>query len=475
MRRPNIILIHSDQHRFDCLGINGHPLLQTPNLDRLAREGVNFTNAFTPAPICTPARASLFTGLWSTQHLCLSIPGTEIYRPANPNLPTFSKILGENGYILGYVGKYHDELPGTPKDYGFQDYIPLSDYLKWRKEKGLPLEKEGFVLFAGYLIKKKEFPYMWFGEEDVINKPEETMLAWGADRMIELIERYHSSGKPFFIRWDPVEPHLPNVVPEPYYSLYPPEKIKPWNSFPDPLEKKPFIQSQQRRTWKVEGWGWDKWAPIVSRYLGVITLLDHQIGRIMEKLRELGIEDDTLIVYTTDHGDMCGGHGMMDKHFVMYEDVVHVPLIMRYPPLLPKGKVCEEFVINEIDLATTFLSLAGLLIPDTFIGKDLMKIARGEEKGRDDVLSIYHGAQLGSWTQRMVRDREWKYVWNASGEDELYNLKEDPGELRNLAQEPVYKEELARLRKRLVQWMEEVNDIMLNSWTRAQLEEGTKP
>ena len=342
-------------------------------------------------------------------------------------------------------------------------------------EKGLPLEKEGFVLFAGYLIKKKEFPYMWFGEEDVINKPEETMLAWGADRTIELIERYHSLGKPFFIRWDPVEPHLPNVVPEPYYSLYPPEKIEPWNSFPDPLERKPFIQSQQRRTWKVDGWGWYKWAPIVSRYLGVITLLDHQIGRIVEKLRELGIEDDTLIIYTTDHGDMCGGHGMMDKHFVMYEDVVHIPLIMRYPPLLPKGKVCDEFVINEIDLPTTFLSLAGLPIPKTFKGKDLVKIARGEDKGREDALSIYHGAQLGSWTQRMVRDREWKYVWNASGEDELYNLKEDPGELRNLVEEPAYKGELARLRKRLVQWMEEVNDIMLNSWTRAQLEEGAKP
>jgi arylsulfatase A-like enzyme len=195
----------------------------------------------------------------------------------------------------------------------------------------------------------------------------------------------------------------------------------------------------------------------------------------LEKLRELGIEDDTLIIYTTDHGDMCGGHGMMDKHFVMYEDVVHIPLIMRYPPLLPQGKVCDEFVINEIDLATTFLSLARLPIPETFKGKDLIRIARGEDKGREDALSIYHGAQLGSWTQRMVRDREWKYVWNASGEDELYNLKEDPGELRNLVEEPAYKGELARLRKRLVQWMEEVNDIMLNSWTRAQLEKGTKP
>ena len=210
----------------------------------------------------------------------------------------------------------------------------------------------------------------------------------------------------------------------------------------------------------------------MSRYLGVITLLDHQIGRIVEKLRELGIEDDTLVIYTTDHGDMCGGHGMMDKHFVMYEDVVHIPLIIRYPPLLPKGNICDEFVINEIDLATTFLNLAGAPLPKTFKGKDLIRIARGEEKGRDDVFSIYHGAQLGSWTQRMVRNREWKYVWNTSGEDELYNLKEDPGELRNLVEDPAYKGELARLRRRLVQWMEEVNDIMLNGWTRAQLEEG---
>ncbi|MGC9004542.1 MAG: sulfatase-like hydrolase/transferase [bacterium] len=475
MPKPNIILIHSDQHRFDCLGVNGHPILKTPNIDRLASEGVNFTYAFTPAPICTPARASLFTGLWSTQHGSLSIPGSELYRPANPNLQTFSKLLCQNGYLLGYVGKYHNELDGTPLDYGFHNYIPLSEYLNWRKENGLPLEKEGFILFAGYLIRKKEFPYIWFGEEDVINKPEETMLHWGASCLIELMEKYHSQGKPFFLRWDPFEPHLPNVVPEPYFSLYPVERIEPWRSFPDSLAKKPYIQVQQRRTWKVEGWGWDRWAPIVSRYLATITLLDHQIGRILEKVRELGIENETLIVYTTDHGDMCGGHGMMDKHFVMYEDVVHIPLIMRYPPLLPKGMECKEFVINEIDLPTTFLNLAGIPLPKTFKGKDLIRIARGEEKGRKDVFSIYHGAQLGSWTQRMVRDREWKYVWNASAEDELYNLREDPAELRNLASEPRYKEQLKRLRKRLVEWMEEVEDIMLNSWTRAQLEEETKP
>ena len=459
-RTCNIVLIHSDQHRFDCLGCNGHPLLRTPNLDRLAAEGVNFAMAFTPSPICSPERASLLTGLWPIRHGCLSIPNTELYRPALDGLPTFSQVLRERGYRLGYVGRFHQELRGDPRDYGFDDYLPLGEYNLWRQGQGLP-----------------DMPQSngWFGQTDPHIRPSQSRLAWGADRTIETIERYAAVGKPFLVRWDPVEPHLPNVVPEPYASMYPPQTIRPWTSFPDSLEGKPYIQHQQRRTWKVDGWPWQRWAPIVSRYLGEVTLMDEQIGRVLAAIDRLGLCDNTLVVYTTDHGDMCGAHGMMDKHFIMYDDVVRVPLIARLPGLLPAGGVCDAFVCHALDLAATFCELAGAPAPKTFQGRSLLGVAAGaDSQPRQDIFSMWHGGQLGSFTQRMVRDRRWKYVWNASAEDELYDLQADPAELVNRAADGAVRDELARLRRRLAEWMEQVGDFMLNPWTRAQLLDNTK-
>jgi arylsulfatase A-like enzyme len=257
--------------------------------------------------------------------------------------------------------------------------------------------------------------------------------------------------------------------------MYPPEEIPPWPSFPDPLVGKPYMQAQQRRTWQVEGWTWDRWAPLVSRYLGTISLLDAQVGRILEALERLGLAESTMVVYTTDHGGLCGGHGMIDKHYVMYEDVVHVPLIVRWPGHVLPGHTCPAFVSHGIDLAVTFCHVAGAPVPETFRGQSLLRLLAGEgEGGRQDIFGVYYGNQFGLYSQRMVRDRRWKYVWNATAEDELYDLRLDPGEVCNLAVDPAYRTELARLRGRVVAWMEDTGDPLLNGWTRTQLLEGLK-
>jgi arylsulfatase A-like enzyme len=227
------------------------------------------------------------------------------------------------------------------------------------------------------------------------------------------------------------------------------------------------------RTWKLDGWDWNRWAPIVGRYLGDISLLDAQIGRVLEVLDGLGLTERTLVVYTSDHGDMCGAHGMIDKHFIMYDDVLRVPMIVRWPGLIEPGRTCDEFVINSLDLPTTFLELAGLPVPSTFKGTGLVPALRGSGgTGRQDVFAMYHGNQFGLFSQRMVRDRRWKYVWNATAEDELYDLADDPAELHNLARDRTHAAELARLRHRLIQWMDEIGDRLLNRWTRTQIGEG---
>ncbi|HUS91300.1 MAG TPA: sulfatase-like hydrolase/transferase [Phycisphaerae bacterium] len=460
MSRPNVLLIHADQHRFDCVAANpGAPaVLRTPNLDRLAAGGINFRHAFCPVPLCVSSRCSLLTGTWATRHGALVNFGVEGSRPMDPKLPTFSGALAEAGYHLGYVGQWHADPARRPEDFGFHEYVPDRLYDEWRAAQGLP---------------PRPRTNRWFGEADPHVAPEQSRLGWGTSEVIRMLRRRAGGGKPFFLRWDPVEPHLPNVVPEPFASMYAPQQVPPWPGFADDLAGKPYIQAQQRRTWGLDGWAWDRWAPLVARYLGEVSLLDAQVGRLLDALDELHLADSTLVVYAADHGDLCGSHGMIDKHFVMYDDVVRVPMIARWPGRIAAGTTCDAFVSAQLDLAWTFCELAGAPVPETFQGRSLLPAFDGTDADpRQDIFATYHGSQFGLYSQRMVRDRRWKYVWNATAEDELYDLAADPGELGNLAASPAHAEALARLRKRLVEWMDQTADPLLNAWTRAQLLEG---
>jgi arylsulfatase A-like enzyme len=451
----NLLLIHSDQHRYDCVGANGHGFLHTPNLDRLAREGMRFTHAFTPVPLCTPARNCLLYGCWPHQHLAICNYDTEAPRGARTELVSFSELLQAAGYNLAYVGKWHANAARQPPAYGFKTWIDEGEYSAWRQGQGLPPQPAANG---------------WFGETDPFITDRQSRLAWGADRVIEALGRAAREKRPFFLRWDPSEPHLPNRVPPPYDRMYPLERIAPWPGFADPLDGKPFIQRKQRRTWGVEGWSWDQWRPIVQRYLGEITLLDAQVGRILAALDELGCSADTMVIYTSDHGDMCGSHGMMDKHYIMYDDVVRVPLVARCPSRVPAGGTCDAFVSSALDLARTFLDLAGVPAPDSFVGQSLVSaLGGGAGPDRAYVVSTYHGNQLGLFTQRMIRDSRWKYVWNATAEDELYDLQGDPGEIQNRAADPAAGIPLSRLRRQLLAWMQAERDPILNSWVERQL------
>lgn len=461
---PNILFIQTDQHRYDCIAGHGHPLVHTPNLDRLIREGATFSHAFCASPVCRPARASLMTGAWPTRHGVICNENLEATAVLRPGLPTWSEALAANGYYLGYVGKWQVDQDRDPTRFGFHDYVPNGDYRAWRKEQGL-----------GPAPRTNGF----WGEVDGEITPEQSRLGWGANEVIRLLQKAGQQGRPFFLRWDTDEPHLPNIVPEPYASLYRPADIPPWPSFGDPLAGKPYIQRQQLRSWGIAEWTWAQWATIVARYLGEISLIDAQIGRVLAALDALGLRQHTLVVYTADHGDLCGSHGMADKHYVMYDDVARVPLILRWPAGIPAGQVCDAFVSSGIDLAATFCAAAGAPRPATFVGHSLLPlVGRGfgpaQDWPRQDIFCMYFGNQFGLFSQRMVRDRRWKYVWNLTAEDELYDLTTDPGEIHNRAADPACAPELARLRGRMLAWLEETRDPILNAWTRRQLAEGAK-
>ncbi|MCU0500272.1 MAG: sulfatase-like hydrolase/transferase [Anaerolineae bacterium] len=472
MPQPNMLFIQTDQHRYDCIAGHGHPLIRTPNLDRLIREGVTFSHAFCASPVCRPSRASLMTGVWPTRHGVICNENLEATAVLRPGLPTWSEALAAAGYYLGYVGKWQVDQERDPTQFGFEDYISNDGYKAWRKAQGLDPapRKNGF-----------------WGEVDGEITPDQSRLGWGASELIRLLGKASAGDRPFFLRWDTDEPHLPNVVPEPYASMYDPASIAPWPSFGDPLEGKPYIQRQQLRSWGIDGWTWEQWAPIVARYLGDVSLIDAQIGRILDALDALGLAENTLVVYTPDHGDLCGGHGMADKHYVMYDDIARVPLILRWPGVIPAGQACDAFVSSGIDLATTFCDAAGVPQPETFVGQSLLPLvgARSPElvrdstasektNGRPDIFCMYFGNQFGLFSQRMVRDRRWKYVWNLTAEDELYDLEADPAEITNLAARSEAAEPLAHMRRRMLAWLEETRDPILNQWTRRQLAQGAK-
>jgi arylsulfatase A-like enzyme len=188
-------------------------------------------------------------------------------------------------------------------------------------------------------------------------------------------------------------------------------------------------------------------------------------------LAQAGLADNTMVVYSTDHGDLCGGHGMIDKHYVMYEDVTHVPLIVRWPGHAVAGTTCDAFVSHALDLAMTFCKAAKAQIPPTFEGISLLPMLSGQAgNGRSEIVSTYFGNQFGLYSQRMLRNHTHKYIWNLTAEDELYDLQHDAAELSNLAANPAYHGVLAELRLCLVAWMQETKDPLLNMWTRAQLE-----
>ncbi len=455
-KRPNILFIMSDQHRWDCLGAHGHDLIKTPRLDQLHAESVQFENAFTPTPICVPARCSLLSGKWPVQHGVIHNFDGEVFHPLDPAQPTSASVLADAGYHTVHIGHWHVHPRFRPMQYGFHEEVAEWRYQKWRQAQGiLPVSRD----------------QGWKGQTDNHITPDQSRLGWLVNKVKTMIDLCAEDDDPFFIRMHFKEPHLPCQPPEPYASMYRPEDVPRWPGFDDPLTGKPLIQRQMRATWNVEGMPWEDWAPIVARYLAEISHMDHHIGCVLDYLDQVGLRDNTVVIYTTDHGDMCGSHGMVDKHNVMYDDVVRVPLIIRIPGVA--GRAERAFVSNMVDLPATFCGLAGIPVAETFSGMDLTPLLSGKTReGRHDIFASFHGNQFGSYSQRMVRDQAWKYIWNATAEDELYHLAEDPGELHNLAYETSGQAELTRLRQRLAAWMEQVDDPLLNNWTRGALLEG---
>lgn len=459
--KPNILLIVSDQHRYDCTGFSGQYPVKTPNIDRLAAEGMWFSNAYTPIPICCPSRQCLLNGrrpesfgaLWNFDN---SLP-TGALKPTEYAWP---RDLKRVGYRTGFVGKWHVNPEFGPSEYGYDDWVGEHEYAAFRKEK----YPEGSIRSD------------WKGQLDTVPL-EDSSTHWLAARTIEMIRRYARTGEPWHIQLDFPQPHLPCCPSEEFASLYDPEQVPAWGGFQDNLRNKPYIQRQQRVNWEVEGMTWPEWQPVAARYYAIISQMDEAIGRVVRSLKELGLDEDTVVIYTSDHGDMCGSHGMVDKHYILYDDVVRVPLAVRWPSVIRAGARCEAFVYQFMDLAPTLLEIAGIEQPDFFCGNSLLPLFQERMPAcwRKEAVSTYNGQQFGLYTQRMIRNERWKYIWNTTDVDELYDMQTDPYELQNRIGDESLKDVLKELRNRLYTVLAAEGDgLVASSWLKRQLCEGKK-
>ena len=374
MNEINILLITSDQQHFSTLGcINSR--IQTPALDRLAREGVRFDRAYCCNPVCSPSRSSMITGLYPAWHHCWTI-GVKLPE----DVPTVGGVFQENGYATSLIGKAHFQplasQPGseslecqpTLRDldfwrgfhgpwYGFQ-HIELArnhadeshagqHYGIWMEETGLPNWRDYF----------SEWPHRADGirREHKWDLPEEFHYSvWTADRTIADIERCVAEHKPFFTWASFQDPHPPYLVPEPWDTMYDPADMEPGHLAAGELDQMPkhFRMTQEEKpdfSWYHECHGAhgfhshrvseEKLRKNMAVYYGMVSLMDREIGRILDALDRLGITNNTLVVFTTDHGHFLGQHGLIAKGAFHYEDMIKIPMLARLPGALLPGEV----------------------------------------------------------------------------------------------------------------------------------------
>lgn len=439
-RKPNILWICTDQQRFDTLRIMGNRYVRTPNLDKLAKEGVIFTSAYTQSPVCTPSRASFLTGCYPSR-IHVNRNGNE-YFPEN--VPLLPRILADNGYDCGLAGKLH--LAGAegrvePRvNDGYRvfkwshdprpmDFWPLEHhaYQRWLKEEGIDFEKE-----YGVKVDKT-----WEFYEFIPSRlpPSYHQTTWCVNEAIRFICQKRK--EPWLMSVNIFDPHPPFDPPKEYMQRMRVDKM------PLPVFREEELDSQLAFS-GVDHQTESPRSPheydarrMVAAYYAQIELLDDQIGRLVEKLKETDQWENTIIIFMSDHGDMLGDHGLLFKGCRFYEGAVHVPLIICWPGHFKRG-VRSEALVELVDIMPTLLEAANLPVPEYVQGKSLLPLLEGEKspgQHRPFVRCEYHDAlkKPHHTHANMIFDGRYKLtVYHGLQVGELYDLQEDPHELHNL-------------------------------------------
>lgn len=467
--RLNILWYCTDQQRFDTIHLLGNEFIHTPTLDKLIENGVAFTRAYTQAPICTPSRATFLTGRYPATH--------HVYRNGNDYFPSserlVTKILADNGYDCGLVGKLHlsraaDRIEKRPDDgyrvfywshHPYPDWPAGNAYTDWLKQE------------------KKIDPHELYAD---LNEPygpgvptEYHQTTWCTEMAIRFITE--SRNCPWLLSVNPFDPHPPFDPPQEFLDRYDPKKL------PAPLFRETDIERQKAfrgiDQQSVEAVNPLSFKPSISVssisrgemghtppesynafmvkacYYAMIELIDYQLSRIVDVLQETGQLDNTIIIFTSDHGELLGDHGLIYKGCRFFESLVHVPLVISCPGMFKKN-LRSEALVELVDLAPTLLEATGIKIPYYMQGKSLLSLLKGRSspnKHKMYIISEYNDAlALPDKTHgSMYFDGRYKIiVYHNHDVGELYDLETDPGEFNNLWELPDYRELKCTLMKK---------------------------
>ncbi len=515
-RPMNVLFICTDQQRARDVGFMGNDVVQTPHLDALADESMVFDNAWVSNPVCMPNRSTMLTGRLPSAHGVIFND-----RSLDWNVNTVARQFKEAGYATGLLGKSHlqhgmsrnavlsyrgqgssrssfpdgwdgiedgeryiGDPPVDPDDfYGF-DHIELSidhgasisgHHLQWAMAKGG--DKDSLFIDQDTDTQGTDRSQHW---RQIYRPPypeDWHSTAYVTERTIEFIERHQRAQKPFFAWCSFPDPHHPMTPPGRFFDLYKPKDMPLPDSRHDSLDGAPAhlkqfaaIHPKDQRNWVAPcGYGSDELlAEAIAATYGMITMIDEGVGRIMQTLNQLGIEDNTLVIFTSDHGDMMGEHGLFLKGFMHYRGTLQVPLLIRCPGQQP-GRTSA--LATTLDLAPTLLDLAGLAEFDGMQGHSLEPCLDGARRVRSSVLIEDDLPEVtASLTPMPARTRtlitpEYRYTVNSKGEQQLFNLGEDPDEMRPI--DPT-DQLAAELRGELVQAMMMADDSSRGAPTTQQ-------
>ncbi|WP_105615374.1 sulfatase-like hydrolase/transferase [Vallitalea okinawensis] len=486
MKKKNLLFIFTDEQAVNTMKCYGNSKIKTPNMDRLAEESFIFEKAYVTQPVCTPSRSTLMTGLYPHTNGC-----TENNIPLQHETPCLTEMGDLSSYRKAYYGKWHlgDEVFNQ---HGFDEWKSIEDtynqYYSEGKDKSKVSSYNNFLIEQGMKPDVKNKGY--FSRQFSARLPEQlSKPAYLANEAIDFLEKNDSN--PFILYVNFFEPHMPYFsCRDDQYSL---EDIELPPNFhhelgdDHPLKLLAFKQAlydngHSGLSLKTEG----DWKKLISNYWGLVSLVDTHLGRILDKVEELNLLEDTIIIYTSDHGDMMGSHQLTAK-CTMFEEAVKVPLLMRIPGLENNGKKIIE-PVSQIDLVPSILDAMEQDIPNTMQGYSLIPFLKEQgELVEKDVFIEWNGMNggfgdvvggakvpksslkvgerdqivksLGDPVRTIITPEGWKYSWSTIGDDELYNLNEDPYEMNNLVKNTEYRSVIDDLKLRIKNWKERTKDI----------------
>ena len=413
-KRPNVLIITTDQQRVDAMSAVGNKWVKTPNMDSLVANGVYFTNSYTPYPLCSPARAALHTSRMSHE---IGVDRNNL--PVDPAIPLSGHIFREAGYDTGYAGKWH--CPETYPTSGIAGYEVLNTTTRTGK-LAQAVDEATMNAAIQFIGRKREKPFL--AVVSFINPHDICLPAGGDSPILDQV-------------WNRYQPPAGAEIP----PL--PANFDKTEGAPEGFSRKALH----------DDWDENQWRRYIYAYYRMMEDVDRQVGQVLQSLRQTGQEDNTLIIFTSDHGEGLASHRWTGK-MMYYEEEAAVPLIVSWKGVTPAGRIDREHLASALDVLPTICDYAGVKSQAVMRGQSLRPvIEKPQQAGHEYVVSEMAGGQARSF---MVRTKRYKYMVfpGAAGQklEMLFDMPADPGEMKNIAGQPALAKELERHRKMLAQW-----------------------